>query len=215
MTNKEINDAILKTKGCVQYIGNKDNLSPIVYFFLMDASFQIFQSNIRNKECTGQQKRLMNQMIDGYNLFFKDFFHAFNQDQIDYLIDKLDSFEDYINPHLEIAEIAMQECDNEKSIQVQKDMSSVWLCNILAADAQDMFGECWKTSHVRPDKNKYIGQVVAASKQYSLIRFGQGQSINQKKFDRLQKSVKVIAHKVMDWILDDYNKELEKTSENI
>lgn len=213
MTNKEINEAILKRRGYKQYVGNKDNLSPLMFFFLSDASFQVFDKDVSKQECKGQQKRLMNQMKEGYHLFFKDFFSAFNQEQTDYLMDKVDAFEEYIKHHLDIAEIAMQECCNDAPIEIQKELSRTWLCNILAADAQDFHGECWRTGANQPLCNRYLDQVLKASKEYARLRFGEGRLLTQKQFDRVQMSVRVVARKICDWILGDYNKEIEKKND--
>ena len=112
MTNQEINNALLRRRGYTQYRGNKDNLSPLMYFFLLDASFQVFDKDVSKQACSGMQSKHMGRMKEAYHLFFKDFFAAFSPDQIDYLLEKADAYEAYIQHHVDIAEIAMQECDN-------------------------------------------------------------------------------------------------------
>ena len=206
--NTEINEALLKKRGYRQYEGNKQNLSPIMYFFLMDASKQVFDKSVGNQECSGRQKAMISRMRDGYHFFFKDFFSAFNQDQTDYIIDKVDAFEEHIAHHLDIAEIAIQECVNHLPIDKQREISKTWLCNILAADAQDIHGECWKTGSRQPLKDRYIEQVVTASKQYSRLRFGDGPTLSEKQFQRVQASVQVVAKKTVQFIYDDYLKEI-------
>lgn len=214
MTNKEICEAILKRRGYTQYHGNKDNLSSITYFFLMDASRQFFD-DVKKQDAKGQQKKLRNQMEQGYHLFFKNFFSAFNAEQTDYIMDKVDSFEEYLSHHICIAEIAMQECDNSKPIEVQREMSRVWLCNILAADAQDYHGECWKTGSAQNLYDRYIDQVIKASKEYARLRFGEGPSLTEKQFVRVQQAIKIIANKVVQWVVQDYKNELAKKNESV
>lgn len=209
MTNHEIVDAILEKKGYKQFQGNKDNLSPLMFFFLMDASKTYFP-DVKKQKCSGMQKKLRNQMEEGYHLFFKNFFSAFNDEQTDYLMDKVDAFEEYIQHHLDIAEIAVQECDNSRPIEEQKECSRVWLCNILAADAQDFHGECWRTGRNQPLYDKYIDQVLKASKEYSRLRFGEGPVLTEKQFKRVQLAVKVIARKVCDFVYNDYMEEIKK-----
>lgn len=206
--NTEINEALLKKRGYRQYEGNKQNLSPIMYFFLMDAAKQIFDGSVGKQECSGQQKVMMTRMQDGFHFFFKDFFSAFNQEQTDFIIDKADEFEEQIAHHLEIAEIAIQECVNNLPIERQREISKVWLCNLLAADAQDFHGECWKTGGKQPLKDRYIEQVVNASKLYSKYRFGDGPIISEKQFGRVQASVKVIAKKTVNFLYQDYLREI-------
>ena len=210
-TNVEINNAILKKRGYKQYIGNKLNLSPLMFFFLMDASFQAF-SDVSKQSCCGPQKVQMRRMKEGYHLFFKNFFSAFTQAQVDFLLDKVDDFEEHIRHHLDIAEIAMQECDNAKPIEFQREVSRIWLCNLLAADAQDFHGECWRTGRNQPWFDPYIDRVLKASKEYSRLRFGDGPTLTEKQFNRVQASVKVIAKKTCDWIYSDYLNETENAT---
>ena len=213
MTNEEINNALLKHRGYTQYYGNKHNLSPLMYFFMMDASKSFF-TDVQKQKCSGMQKKLMNQMKEGYHMFFTNFFAAFNQDQADFIIDKADIMEELLEHHFDIAEIAIQECDNSKPIEVQREVSRLWLCNFLAGDAQDFHKECWRTGKNQPLYDKYIDQVLKASKEYSRLRFGEGPVLTEKQFKRVQLAVKVIARKVCDFVYNDYKEELEKKNGN-
>ena len=206
-TNQEINDALLRRRGYTQYEGNRDNLSALFYFFMMDASKSFFP-DVEKQECAGKQKKLRNKMADGYHLFFKNFFSAFTLEQTDFLLDKVDDYEAKLAHHFRIAEIAIQECDNDMPIELQREVSRVWLCNILAADAQDFHEECWKTGRKQPLKDRYIEQVITASREYARLRFGVGPILTEKQFERVQTAVKVIAKKTVQWIVDDYYKEI-------
>ena len=208
MTNAEINIALLDKRGYKQYEGNKDNLSPLMFFFLMDASFQVFSKSIKRQKCSGTQKVFRNRMAEAYRLFYADFYSAFTEDQKDYILDKVDAYEELIEHDLLIAEIAIQECDNSRPLGEQKEQSQTWLCNLLASDAQDFHGECWKTGQRQPLINRYIDQVIKASKEYSRLRFGDGPTLSEKQFKRVQDSVKVLANRTVRFIYDDYLKEI-------
>lgn len=210
MTNKDINDALLRRRGYTQYKGNKDNVTSTMYFFLMDASKQIFDRDVLTQRCSGMQSRHMHRMKEAYHLFFKNFFAAFTPDQIDYLLEKVDAFEASIQHHLDIAEIAMQECDNDKPIEVQLELSRVWLCNMLAGSAQAFHGECWRTGRNQPLYDPYIDRVLKASKEYARLRFGEGPALSDKQHDRVQLSVRIIANKTCEWLYNDY---LEQTKQ--
>lgn len=209
MRNQEINEAILRNRGYHQYQGNKDNLSSIMFFFLMDASFQVFK-DVSTQKCSGLQKQYMTRMKDGYHMFFKNFFRAFNLEQTDFMLDKVDAYEEMLAHHLDIAEIAIQECDNSMPIEQQRELSRTWLCNMLAADAQDFHAECWKTGSRQPLFDPYIDRVLKASKEYARLRFGEGPTLTDKQFNRVQAAVRIIAKKTVAWIVDDYNKEIGK-----
>lgn len=98
----------------------------------------------------------------------------------------------------------MQECDNGRPIEEQRELSRCWLCNLLAASAQDFHGECWRTGRNQPLFDRYIDQVLKASKEYSRLRFGEGPELTEKQFNRVQLSVRIIAKKTCEWLYQDY-----------
>ena len=204
VTNQEINNALLRRRGYTQYRGNKDNLSPLMYFFLMDASQQIFAKDVTKQTCSGMQAKLMGRMCDGYHLFFKNFFAAFNDNRVGNMLIKSVEFHIRHQHHVDIAEIAMQECDNGRPIEEQREVSRMWLCNLLAASAQDFHGECWRTGRNHPLFDRYIDQVLKASKEYARLRFGEGPDLTEKQFNRVQLAVRIIAKKTCQWLYHDY-----------
>jgi len=74
----------------------------------------------------------------------------------------------------------------------------------LAASAQDFHGECWRTGCNQPLFDRYIDQVLKASKEYSRLRFGEGPELTEKQFNRVQLSVRIIAKKTCEWLYQDY-----------
>lgn len=205
ITNKEINECVLKRMGFRQYKGNKDNLSAIMHFFLIDASYQVFLS-VKWPE-DGKYKNLLDVWRRGYALFFADFKTAFTPDQYNDILDKVDAFEEYIKHHLFIAEIAVQEAGNDEKIEIQVENSRCWLANLLANDAKDFYGEVWKTGLHQPLQNRYINQICHASKEYGR-RYDRTLYLTQKQIDRIQNSVQVIANKICEWVVNDYEKEI-------
>ena len=204
MSNEEINDAILKRMGFTQYHGNKDNLSAIMHFFLMDASYQTF---LRRKwEGKGVEKKILDTWREGYRLFFAEFRSAYTREQYNGILDKVDDFEEYLQHHLYIAEIACQETDNKEPIDIQNEVSCCWMANLLANDARDFYGEVWKTGKHQPLRNRYIDQVCQASKAYGR-RHDKTLYLTERQIKRLEDSVHVIANKICEWVVKDYNDE--------
>lgn len=212
MSNNEIVDGILNRMDYVQYCGNKDNLSCIMHFFLVDASYQTF---LKFKwDASGKEKKLLDSWRRGYELFFADFKAAYTKDQYAAILDKVDDFEDYLSHHLNIAEIAVQEADNTIPLDVQLRSSACWLSNLLANDAKDFYGEIWKTRLHEPKKNRYIEQVCRASFEYGK-RWNKALYLTEKQIKRIEDSVHIIANKICDWVVKDYEKEIEKKDGNI
>lgn len=191
--------------GYTQYSGNLDNLSAIMHFFLMDASYQAFLSV--KWEAEGKYKPWLKRWRDGYKLFFSDFKAAYTKDQYNSILDKVDAFEEYLSHHLFIAEIAVQEASNDEEIKIQRENSRCWLANLLANDAKDFYGEVWKTGLHQPLHNRYIDQVCKASKEYGR-KYDKTLYLSDKQIDRIQTSVQVIANKICAWVVDDYKNEI-------
>ena len=205
MTNREINRAILKRMGFTQYHGNQDNLSAIMHFFLMDASYQAFMSVKWTAE--GKYKSILKRWHEGYNLFFADFRAAYTQEEYAAILDKVDDFEEYLSHHLFIAEIAVQEAANDEEAAIQRETSRCWIANLLANDAKDFYGEVWKTGRHQPLQNRYINQVCAASKDYGR-RYDRTLYLKDSQIKRIEDSVHVIANKICFWVVRDYEKEI-------
>ena len=204
-TNRAINEGILKRLGFVQYKGNLDNLSAIMHFFLMDASYQTFLSVDWPAE--GKYKVFLDEWHKGYIHFFADFKAAYTKDQYSDILDKVDDFEEYLKHHLFIAEVAVQEAGNDEEMRIQIENSRCWLANLLANDAKDFYGEVWKTGLHQPMQNRYINKVCYASKEYGR-RYDRTLMLSQRQIDRIQDSVQVIANKICEWVVNDYKREI-------
>ena len=225
MTNREINEAINRFRGVKEVIGEMNALTAIAYFFLMDASYQVFNESVRTQPYRHDAKRIVNSMRDAYNAFFRKFFAAFNREQTDYLIDKADAMEESIAHNVEIARIAMMECCNEEPLDVQSKISNIWLCNRLAREAQDFHINSWKgsgfilrgktKSGVRYNGGLFtkgiidpnIDAVAKRSAELSLTLFGDGDNPAEKHRKRIQQAVSALTRKIYEWINNEYKSE--------
>lgn len=191
--------------GFTQYKGNQDNLSAVMHFFLIDASYQVFLS-VKWPE-DWKYKKILDRWREGYRLFIADFKAAYTKDEYNDILDKVDDFEEYIKHHLFIAEIAVQEAANDEEMRLQTETSRCWLANLLANDAKDFYGEVWKTGRHQPLQNRYINQVCFASKEYGR-RYDKTLYLKDSQIKRIEDSVHVIANKICAWVVDDYEKEI-------
>lgn len=207
MSNREINETYLKYRGYRQMQGNKDNLSMLMFFFMMDASKSFYDRSVAAMNPKHMSRRFKTRMDNAYHLFFKRFFTPFTDEQNEYILDKVDAYEKEMEHHFLIADIAMQEANNDKPTEFQQNLSRAWLANLLAADAQDFHKECWLDGRGKPTCDVYIDQFLKASKEFAKLEFGEGPYITDRQFNRIQKAVKVIANKTMDFIYRDYLKE--------
>ena len=114
---------------------------------------------------------------------------------------------------MNIAEIAIQEAGNDEPLEKQKEVSCCWMANLLANDARDFYGEIWKTGRHQPMHNRYIDQVCRASKEYGR-RHDKTLYLTDRQIKRIEDSVHVIANKICEWVVEDYNQEKDAKKAN-
>lgn len=213
MTNKEINEAIHRYRGVKDFRGDLNSLSAVTYFFLMDASYQIFTKRVRPLEYKHSNKKIVSRIGAAYNRFFDRFFAAFNQDQRDYLIDKADDMESFLNHHIEVAKLQMMNyCINETQ-EVQSRISDIWLCNRLAYEAMGHYGLTWKKGgfefrgaiYAKQDRDDNIETVVKQTQMLSLSLFGDSEDGKEKYYKQIQLAMQILTKKITEWVTNDYN----------
>lgn len=235
--NEDIVAARLKWLDYKLIKGKMDALSPIVYYFLMDASYDAYWSSVKehskalakvprrivHKDGTielkyekrdtykGEMAKTINNASAAYKKFFASFNVSFTPEQMDYIDKKMDSFKSFIEHDVYLARIAVTECINHLPLVEQDELSNCWVANLLAKDAQDMYGECYSTSKNNSMIDVNINGVIRNTSNYSLQKYGSiDKYINEKKFNRIQLAVSIIAKKVVEWIHNDYLNEIEK-----
>ena len=94
MTNNEMITKYLNSIGFKLVQG--ESLMPLMSFLQMDVMFSIFNKEIRPLDFKHEMKRIRNSWIHEYGLFDRMFFQPFTIDERDEILDKMDSFEQYI-----------------------------------------------------------------------------------------------------------------------
>lgn len=222
-SNKEINNAIHRFRGVKEYNGDLNSLSAVVYFFLMDASYQVFVKKVRPLPHRHQAKKKVSEISAAYNAFFERFFAAFDLEQRDYLNDKAEEMEQALAHHIEIAKIQRMNCCIEETPEVQERISDIWLCNRLAYEAMQHYGETWKSGgfkfrgmlFTKEDRDLNIEKVVKQTKNLSQFLYGDDASVKEKYLTQINLAMSILTKKIASWVIGDYKQETQNdTSEN-
>lgn len=146
ITNREIVDTYLAYKHRKRTEGERiDNTLPLMPFFIMDACYQIYCKDIKDLPCKHLMKRAKTRWADAYHKFTTDFFQAFNQDQVDYIVDMMDEFNDYIHTQLVMLKSSvMNHFTDNTPFEDKKILASLLACNVLSQAAQHMYGEMFR-----------------------------------------------------------------------
>lgn len=215
MTNKEINESIHRFRGVKNYHGDLDSLSAVVYFFLMDASYQVFVKRVRPLPHRHQAKKIVSEISAAYNAFFERFFAAFDLDQRDYLNDKAEEMEQALEHHIEVAKLQMMNCCIEETPEIQERISDIWLCNRLAYEAMRHYGVTWKSRgftlygvlYTKEDRDRNIEKVIKLTKNLSQFLYGDDAAVKEKHIAQINLSMSILTKKVASWVTKDYAKE--------
>lgn len=219
MTNKEINEAIHSYRGVKNFRGDLNSLSAVTYFFLMDAAYQVFDKRIRPLQYKHKEKQVVGRIRAAFNDFFDRFFAAFSQDQREYLIDKADEMETYLEHHIEVARFQMTNCCIGEPADVQNRIADLWLCNRLAYEAMGHYGETWKKSgfklrgaiYTKEDRESRMETVIQQTKDLSKSLFGEGAEVKEKYYKQIVLAMEILTKKIAEWVVNDYNNELRKS----
>lgn len=223
MTNKEINNSIHKYRGVKDYNGDLNSLSAVVYFFLMDSSYQLFVKKVRPLPHRHKAKKMVSEIGAAYNAFFERFFAAFDLEQRDYLNDKAEEMELALAHHIEVAKIQRMNCCIEETPEVQDRISDIWLCNRLAYEAMRHYGETWKSGgfkfrgmlFTKEDRDKNIEKVVKLTKVLSKTLYGDEAEVKEKHLVQINLAMSILTKKITSWVIGDYKQELQNdTSES-
>ena len=152
MTNAEIARAYYKHNNLKLQQGSEDSLEAILPFIIMDAVYQLYCTYIKPMNVKGQLAQIRNHWSKTYSQFNQHFFRSFDEDQIDYVVDKMDAFDEYIHNDLEIARISIMDCFRQEGETMQVVASACVLCGVLAVAANTV----WKRVHrVTLPRSKY------------------------------------------------------------
>lgn len=139
MTNEEMLNAFLKPRG--MYYEGGCNLRILLPFFIMDAVYAIYNRSIKplSLDPNGYPAERRERWRIAYNRFNKKFFDSFNEDQQDAIIDKMDSFEEYIANDLMVMQASVWrvlcKIEPERDSEVQNVAADCFLAEMLTCAA--------------------------------------------------------------------------------
>lgn len=209
MTNADLNSTYLKYRHMHNEKGNIDNLSPLMHYFLMDCAYQLYCQHVKNLPLRHKAAKERKRMREGFNSFFTKVHLAFNTEQKDYLLDKVDEFQHDIHNAIERCKIAVMNCFVGGEFQNRLLLSNIWLVNALAADAQGYMGCVYLTNKRHPQVDRDIDAVLTGSKELAKLMCACDESVNPKDKDNLDKAVSALAKDICKWVFNDYQKDKE------
>lgn len=164
MTNQEIVDVYLAYKHKRRTQGKRENLLFLMPFYIMDACYQIYCKDIKDLPCRHMMKQAKKRWGVCYHKYTTDFFRAFNEDQIEFITDQMDEFNDYIHNSMMILKSkVVNQIPDSVPFEDKKVLASMLLCNVLAQAAQSLHGRMYRNADMTKEVNYDIEGVKKAS----------------------------------------------------
>lgn len=177
---------------------------PILPFFMLDAMYQILKRDLWPVESRHEAKRERTLWLNSYNAFNRDFFSAFDDDQKDYIIDLMDSFESYINNDVIVARVAIMNQIKQYGLEFedQKVLSSFMLCHILAQTAKITWNAIYKTKYCGPRASVYLDSILKHSSRWMNLYFASKSDahINPNNDKQICLAVDILCKKMVNFI---------------
>lgn len=210
MTNAEIARAYYKHNNLKLQQGSEDSLEAILPFIIMDAVYQLYCTHIKPMDVKGQLAQIRNHWSKTYSQFNRQFFRSFDEDQIDYVMDKMDSFDSYIQNDLEITRISIMDCFRQEGDTMQVVASACVLCGVLAVAANTVWQRVHRVvlprSKYRPyartigEKNPLLTILEKIPYKYLGGYRGKAEVINVSNDPKVEAAVNVLCRKMIHWL---------------
>lgn len=208
MTNRDIVNVYLAYKGKRKTKGKEVNTLFLMPFFIMDACYQIYCKDIKDYPCKHQMKQAKKRFGECYHKYTTEFFRAFNDDQIEFITDQMDEFDDYIHNSMVILKSkVVSQIPDSVSFEDKKVLAVLLLCNVLAQAAQHLHGNMYRNSDMTKETNMDIEGVRKAS--YDMARFHpMSKGINLTASDEIMSLIDALCKKIMKFLNDTGHEEV-------
>ena len=206
ITNEEIVDTLLvykKKKRSEK--GKKDNVYPLLSYYIMDVAYQVYCRDIKDLSCQRELKQSKRRLSEGFHKFNTDFFRAFNSNQTDYIIDQMDEFADYIHTSVVLLKSAIVEAfDNDVPFETKKTIAASMSCNVLAQAAQHVYSDMFRNARFEGEQNPFIESVKKASYDFSHY-FPLKEKVDLTSSDKVMTMISSLCKKIVKFLVEKDN----------
>ena len=150
--------------------------------------------------CKQMLKNVKSRWRESYRKFNADFFKAFNQDQIEFITDQMDEFEDYIhNKMVMLKTTVMGVFSPEASFDEKKILASVLTSNVLSQMAQHVWCDMYRDKWHRPKDNPMVEAVTKNSYEFA-NHFPVSRGVDLTASDKVSSMISSLCKEVMKFL---------------
>ena len=207
VTYREIVDTYFSYKKLVHSNPSaRHNVRLMVPFLLMDVSYQEYCKEVKDYDCKHKYQAAKSRWRESYRKFNADFFMPFNQDQVDFIVDQMDEFEDYIhNKVVMLKSTVMSVFSPEASFEEKKILSSVLTSNVLAQIAQSLWGDMYRRNKwLQKQTNHHIEGVIKNSYDFAK-NFPVARNVDLTSSDKVSQMASALSRDIIKYLEDKLN----------
>ena len=176
MTNIEITRRYLAYRGMTRITENhEEGFQPVLPVYIMDVVYEIYCKYVMPTDAKREMKQAKNEWRGAYNLFNRDFYRAFAEDEWSDIADRMDEFRDYIHNDLTIAVISVMDCFKQFDLDKQQALASLAIADVLSITAQVVWGNIYRNLITHrtgfrkdvPNVNQHIAKCTRAIQNYT------------------------------------------------
>lgn len=201
MTNGDIVRKYLEHSGRYLKQGEEECFAPMLPYLILDAMFQLYDKNIKPIPCQRDLKKYKRDWIKAYSEYNKDFFSAFDPDEVCYITDKMDEFEAFIAHDLFIVQMSIHKECMHLDAEQRNIVSAIILCGVLAQAAECVYEDTYTNGSV-PAVNPRIKNIVRNISLFRETYHIGNKDIDVNISDEVCKAVNILCRKMVDWLYD-------------
>lgn len=176
-----------------------NTLETLFPFLILDCQYQLYCKDIAPLPVKHELKKVRNQWIESYNKFNHRLFNAFNADEQDEIVDKMDDFSNYIQNDLIIAKVAIMDTVKHLSFEKQNVVGSCLMCNALAQMAQIVFGKVYHNNRNESMFSKEIDGVRKFSWKFLNMYYKENENISCN-VEPVNNAIDILCRKSIKWL---------------
>lgn len=209
MDNEKITNIYLKANKKKRIYGSKNTMNMLMPYIIMNVCCQLHYKKISKISCCFNLKKIEREWGRTYTKFNHAMLCLYNEDQKDYIIDKMDSFESYIREDLDgLFEVVGQYLTNEKVPYSHIDvLSTCLICNVLTQSAIVIWEDTYLNEHGKPEKNMDLERIEKLTINFANAYYSPMKDINLNGISNVKKYISKLCKTIVDWISYDLEQE--------
>ena len=210
MNNEIITSIFFKENKKKRISGRADTMSAMMPYLIMNVVCQMHYKYISRLGCCHNLKKISHNWGSSYTNFNHAMLCLYNDAQKDYIIDKMDSFENYTKDCVEETDELIQKglCSEGVPYEDRKVISTCLLCNVLSESAQVLWRNTYLDSKGREESNMDIDRITRATIMFADEYYKPMKNIDPNKFKGMKDQIDKLCHTMIEWI--SYDVKVEK-----